>query len=276
MRYATLQDHLGCEKNRAVERATDVGLDGLELIIPDGVHNVGADGMHLDMTGIDPDADELWSPVKRDRLRTHAEDLEIELPSICPTFLNFRPGLIAADPGERGSVAEIYEQLVTVVDDIGGDLILIPFFLDAEIGSEAERNRVADAIQPAMDAAEDADVTLAIENTLPADENRELLDRIDSPSAGIYYDVANTTAQGYDPGEEIRALGDAVSRIHFKDHDERGKGTMLGEGRVDFEGVASALDEVEYDGWIMLETMFVDDPVEAMIENLQFARELVE
>lgn len=276
MRYATLQDHLGCGKHQAIERAADVGLDGLELIIPDGVHNVGADGMHLDMTGIDPEADELWSPVNRDRLRTRGEIHGIELPSICPTFLNFRSGLTSESPDEREAVVGIYEELIMVVDNIGGDLILVPFFLDAEIASEAERNRVADAIQPAMDTAEDAGVTLAIENTLPADENRKLLDAIDSSAAGIYYDVANTTAQGYEPSIEIRELGDVVSRIHFKDHDEQGDGTILGEGVVNFDGVADAIEDVGYDDWIILETMFVHDPSEAMVDNLQFARELVD
>lgn len=276
MRYGTLQDHLGCGKDRAIERAAEVGLDGLELIVPDGVHNVGADGMHLDMTGLDAEADELWSPAERERLRTHAGEHGIELPSICPTFLNFRPGLLAEDPDERAAVAGIYEDLVAAVDDIGGDLILAPFFRDAEIETQVERTQVARAIRPAMETAADAGVTLAIENTLSADENRALLDAIDSPAAGVYYDVANTTARGYDPAAEIRALGDAISRVHFKDRNERGTGTMLGEGIVDFDGVADALDDIRYDGWIVLETMFVDDPIEAMSDNLGFARRLVD
>jgi len=276
MEYATLQDHLGCTKEPAIERAAEVGLDGLEFIIPDGVHNVGADGMHLDMTGLDAAADELWSSDQREQLRDHAGEHGITLPSICPTFLNFRPGLVAEDPEERAAVADLYVELVTAVSEIGGDLILIPFFLDAEIESETERDRVAEAIGPAMDAAEEAGVTLAIENTLPAEENLELLDDIDSPAAGIYYDVANATGFGFDPAEEIRTFGDAVSQVHFKDRDETGTGTMLGEGLVEFDRVGDALDDIGYDDWIILETMFVDDPVDAMAENLRFARNVVE
>ena len=59
MKFATIQDHLGCGKELAIERAAEMGLDGIEWLIPDGVHNVGADGMHLDMTGLDTDADEV-------------------------------------------------------------------------------------------------------------------------------------------------------------------------------------------------------------------------
>lgn len=276
MKYATMQDHLGCAKELAIERAAEIGLDGIEWLIPDGVHNVGADGMHLDMTGLDTDADEVWSSDQRAQIQHHAQENDIGLPSICPTFLNFRPGLVAEDSEERAAVADIYVDLVAAAEDIGAETILIPFFLEAEIESDAERDRLVDAIMPAMDAAEAAGVTLAIENTLPADENLALLDDIDSPAAGIYYDVANTTAFGFDPAEEIRTYGDAVSQIHFKDRDQTGTGTMLGEGVVEFERIGDALGDVGYDDWIILETMFDGNPVEAMSENLRFARGVAE
>jgi sugar phosphate isomerase/epimerase len=276
MKFATMQDHLGCGKELAIERAAEMGLDGIEWLIPDGVHNVGADGMHLDMTGLDTDADEVWSSEQRAQIQHHAEERHIALPSICPTFLNFRPGLVAEDPEERAAVADIYVDLVAAAGDIGADTILIPFFLEAEIESDAERDRMAEAITPAMDAAEAAGVTLAIENTLPAEENLELLKHIDSPAAGIYYDVANTTAFGFDPAEEIRTYGDTVSQVHFKDRDETGTGTMLGDGLVEFERVGDALEDVGYDDWIILETMFDGDPIDAMVENLRFARGVAE
>jgi len=276
MKYATMQDHLGCGKELAIERAAEIGLDGIEWLIPDGVHNVGADGMHLDMTGLDTDADEVWSSEQRAQIQHHAEEHGIALPSICPTFLNFRPGLIAEDPEERAAVADIYVDLVAAAEDIGADTILIPFFLEAEIESDAERDRLVEAIMPAMDAAEEAGVTLAIENTLPVDENLALLEDIDSPAAGIYYDVANTTAFGFDPAEEIRTYGDAVSQIHFKDRDETGTGTTLGEGVVEFERVGDALADTGYEDWIILETMFDGDPVDAMAQNLRFARSVAE
>lgn len=274
MRYATLQDHLDCDRERAVERVDEIGLDGLECIVPDGIHDVGPHGMRLDMEGVDPMSDDLWSEHGRDRLRDVADEHGVALPSLCPSFLNFRPGLTAADPEERTAAARILEDLVEVAADLGADVVLVPFFLEAEIESESQRNRVATAIQPAMRTAAEAGVTLALETSLPAAENRELLDEIDSDAAGIYYDVCNTTGFGYDPAEELRALGDAVTRVHFKDGE--GGDAMLGEGAVDFDAVADALADIGYDDWIVLETSYEDDPVAAMETNLAFARDLLE
>jgi len=275
MRFATLQDHLDCDKERAIERVASIGLDGLELVVPDGVHDVGPHGMDLDSTGLDPMADELWSAPERERLRGLADDHGVSLPSVCPSFLNFRPGLTAADGTERATVAGLLKDLVAATADVGGDAILVPFFRDAAIEDDAQRERVATALGPVADAAAEAGVTLGIENTLPADENRALLDAVDSPAAGIYYDVGNATSFGYDPAEELRTLADDVVRVHFKDGHDGGADAMLGEGQVDFEGVADALDAVGYDDWIVLETSYEDDPVAAMEANLAFARDLL-
>lgn len=276
MRYATLQDHLGCDKWTAVERGAAIGLDGLELVVPEGIHDVGPDGMALDPAGVSVEDDDIWSATDREDFRRHAAEHGIAVPSLCPSYLNFRPGLTAADGEERAAVVSELRRLVAAASDLGARTVLVPFFLDAAIENTAQRRRVAGAIEPAARAAESAGVTLALETSLPAGENRALLDAIDSPRVQLYYDVGNATRYGYDPGVELRELADRLAgQIHLKDGTESGD-SLLGEGRVGFGAVGDALGAIDYDGWLVLETIYGDDPVEAMAANLQFARDRLE
>ena len=277
MRFATSQDVLGCDKVTGIERAADIGFDGVELVVPDGIHRVDdEDGMVLDLDGIDPAADELWRPEGRTRVREAAERHGIALPSVCPSYLNLRPGLKSEDEDERAAVAADVEGLIEAAADLGAGTILVPFFYEAEIESEADRERVVAAVRDLAPAAEDAGVTLALETTLPPEEDRAMLDAIDSSAVGIYYDVGNSTWFGYDPAREFDLVGESIAMMHVKDSVEGSGDAMLGAGEVDFEGFADALATLGYEGWLVLETVHRGDPVADAAANLAFLREAVE
>jgi sugar phosphate isomerase/epimerase len=277
MQFATSQDVLGCDKLAGIERAADLGFDGVELVVPDGVHRVDeTDGMVLDMDGIDLSADELWTPEGRAGIREAADRHGIALPSVCPSYLNLRPGLKSVDADERAAVADDLRELVEAAADLGADTILTPFFYEAEIESEADRERVVGAVRDLATTAEDAGVTLALETTLPPEEDRAMVDAIDSPAVGVYYDVGNSTWLGYDPTREFEVVGESIAMMHVKDSVDSSGDAMLGVGEVDFEGFADALDTLCYDGWLVLETVHEGDPVGDAKANLEFLREAVE
>ncbi|MEF8841129.1 MAG: sugar phosphate isomerase/epimerase family protein [Haloarculaceae archaeon] len=277
MRFATSQDVLGCDKPTGIERAADLGFDGVELVVPDGIHRVDeADGMVLDLDGIDPYADDLWTPEGRARVRGVADRHGIELPSVCPSYFNCRPGLASPDEDERAAVAADLEGLIDVAADLGADTILVPFFYEAEIEDEADRERVVTAVRDLAPDAEAAGVTLALETSRPPEEDRAMLDAIDSPAVGIYYDVGNSTWFGYDPEIEFELVGESIAMMHVKDSVGSSGDAMLGAGEVDFAGFADALATLGYEGWLVLETVHESDPAADAGRNLQFLREAVE
>lgn len=277
MRFATSQDVLGCDKVTGIERAADLGFDGVELVVPDGIHRVDdEDGMVLDLDGIDPAADELWTPRGRTRVREAADRHGIELPSVCPSYLNCRPGLASPDEDERAAVAADLEGLIDVAADLGADTILVPFFYEAEIEDEADRERVVAAVRDLAPAAEDAGVTLALETSRPPEEDRAMLGAIDSSAVGIYYDVGNSTWSGYDPENEFELVGESIAMMHVKDSVGSSGDAMLGAGEVDFAGFADALATLGYEGWLVLETVHRGDPVDDAGANLAFLRDAVD
>jgi inosose dehydratase len=99
-----------------------------------------------------------------------------------------------------------------------------------------------------------------------------LADRLRGTRAGLCLDVGHHLVGGGDPVEAIRRHGALVTHVHAKDVDpsvlERLRAgelagfrpairerlfTELGNGALDLAGVVAALDEIEFDGWIMVE-----------------------
>lgn len=127
--------------------------------------------------------------------------------------------------------------------------ILVPFFGDGDLkGDTAGLDAVVAALKRLAPKAEAKGVVLAIENTLPAGDNIRILDRVQSPAVRVYYDVANSHDAGYPILDEIRRLGSRIVEVHAKDTKD-----LYGKGSIDFPGVRKALEDIGYEGWLVME-----------------------
>ena len=90
-------------------------------------------------------------------------------------------------------------------------------FLEAQIRTDDDVDRCADAFATLCPAAAERGVTLCFEGLFPADGIQTLAARAASPAFGCYFDLANPLRRGLDPPTEIRALGPLVRRVHIKD-----------------------------------------------------------
>jgi sugar phosphate isomerase/epimerase len=155
--------------------------------------------------------------------------------------------------------------------ELGAGVILVPFFMRGELGSEAHVERAAAAFRSLCPLAGERGVTLCYEGTLPAEEILSLAARVGSDAFGVYFDLANPLAKrGLDVPTEIRAVGRLIRRVHLKDTRVTAGDCRPGTGRVDFAECARALSEVGYDGWLTLETPPAPPPLIA--RDLSFAR----
>ena len=163
-------------------------------------------------------------------------------------LLNSNP--LASDP--RGPAW--LEQSIDAAKDLGAKVILVAFFGKGSLleGREVKKDDVDVVVQrlkTAAPRAKEAGVVLAIENTLSAQQNADVLDRIGSDAVQIYYDVGNSTGMRYDVPAEIRFLKSRIASFHFKDGPH-----YLGEGKVKFPAIEAAIREIAYQGWIVMET----------------------
>jgi sugar phosphate isomerase/epimerase len=131
---------------------------------------------------------------------------------------------------------------------------------------------VGDALRDLAPAAEKAGVILGLEDTISARDNVRIMERSKSPAVLTYYDVGNSTQQGFDIIEEIRWLGrERICEVHLKDNPH-----FLGQGKIDFPAVVSALADIGYDKWAQLETDCPTGSVENdMTTNLSYIRGVI-
>jgi sugar phosphate isomerase/epimerase len=131
---------------------------------------------------------------------------------------------------------------------------------------------VGDLLAEIAPAAERAHVILGLEDTISARDNVRIMERTKSRAVLTYYDVGNSTSNGFNVVEEIRWLGRGrICELHFKDNPH-----FLGTGPIDFPAVVHALADIEFDGWAQLETDCPTGDVAAdMAVNLAYIRGLL-
>jgi sugar phosphate isomerase/epimerase len=212
----------------------------------------------------------------RDRLeslRRAQREHGIAVPSLVLGEHSDLGGIADADPEVAAEARRDVERAIEWAAQLRADAILVPFFGRAELREDADLERAALAFRPLCELAGTRGVTLCYEGTLPADRIHALAERIGSGAFGCYFDLANVVARGMDTATELRALGELVCRVHFKDSRVATGDCPPGLGGVDFAGSADALDEIGYDGWIVLETPA--GPTELVARDLAFARSVL-
>jgi sugar phosphate isomerase/epimerase len=119
---------------------------------------------------------------------------------------------------------------------------------DLDMKKTAEIDHVVKVLKELAPKAEKLGIAIALENYLSAEDNMAIIDRVGSSAVKVYYDVGNSTDKGRDVLKEIRKLGKLIVEFHAKD-----AGHMLGQGRIDFQAVRKAMDDIEFSGWIQIE-----------------------
>jgi len=138
------------------------------------------------------------------------------------------------------------------------------------IQTAAEREYAGDALRELGLEAEKAGVVLGLEDTISAEDNVRIMERARSKAVSVYYDVGNSTRNGFDVVKEIRWLGkDRICQIHLKDNPN-----YMGEGAIQFPAVMQAIRDIGFVGYAMLETdTHRESTVEAdMKRNLGYIR----
>jgi L-ribulose-5-phosphate 3-epimerase len=151
-------------------------------------------------------------------------------------------------------------------------VLLLPFFGPWAMTTQAEQEYVGDALRELGPEAEKAGVILGLEDTISAEDNVRIMDRSQSKYVKVYYDVGNSTENGFDAVKEIRWLGkDRVCQFHLKDNPH-----FLGEGDIDFRPIMHTIRDEGFAGFCNLETDVHSESVEAdMRQNLLFIKDVL-
>ena len=117
---------------------------------------------------------------------------------------------------------------------------------------------------------------LGLEMELPCEQYVGIVRLKPHRNLGIYYDVGNATAAGYDPASDLRAIGPHLVGLHLKDRRRNGPTVPFGEGHTDFAAVVKALKQIEYSGTLVLEAPSGVEYLDAASRNHQYIRTLLD
>ncbi len=225
---------------------------------------LGFDGVQISI-GKGKDKLPLSDPALQKTFLNESERVDLKIESLCLEILH--QNYLKSDPLGQRWVADS----IPIAKAMGVRVVLLPFFGKGAVETVAEMDKVGDVLKEVAPAAEKSGVILGLEDTISARDNVRIMDRTQSSAVLTYYDVGNSTNNGFDVVKEIRWLGRArICEVHLKDNPH-----YLGEGSIDFKAVIDALADLGFDGWAQLET---DSPasVEAdMRRNLKFIRGLI-
>jgi sugar phosphate isomerase/epimerase len=191
----------------------------------------------------------------------------ITIASVAAHFLN-NGNIASADVATVTDAMLQIRRGIRICQAVGARVLLVPFFFKADIIGEAGLERLMRNLRVLAYDAEQAGVVLGVESTLSAADNCRVVDTVASPAVGIYWDMANGMAVGYDPVADVRAMGQRIVQVHGKEfaHDGGAVGTReqprfdrlnavpLGQGDVPVAAIMQTLREVGYSGHVVLET----------------------
>ena len=246
--------------------AQKIGLDGVEVSF--------SDGGEFDLR--DREVRQTYYDASR--------DTGVAIATLAMGILNKRP--FATDPDAPQWVADCIETMGTMKSEaaevadrdlasrIAPSVVLLAFFGKANLKDKPEMmSATIDRLRKVAPLAEKAGVVLGIESMLDAADHLKIVDGVDSPSVRVYYDTRNMANAGYEIVEDVRQIGgeNLCRSLHFKE-----KGTILGQGDIDFVPFKKTLDEIGFDGWLTIESSLPKgmEVLEAYRGNAAFLRKL--
>jgi hexulose-6-phosphate isomerase len=259
--------------DRCLRKACELDFDGLEVtmedpapLLPEALSSATDDilaiGRSVGMTTERPGGLTVSSTEAEIRaIARVAAQAGICVHSIATMMLFFYP-LSSPVPAVRDRGVQIVLRMIRAGAILGVDTVLIyPGMVTPTVGYREVYRRSQAVLRDLEVEARQKGVVLALENVWnrflqsPLEMAR-YVDELQSPSIGVYFDVANVLRLGY-PEDWLRILGPRVKGVHFKDfrcdvNNIRGF-THLLHGDVDWAAVAGALREIGYTGFVTIE-----------------------
>ncbi len=234
----------------ALALAKEIGLDGVQVSLGNTENN-----MHLRQKKV------------QQAYHKAADQYGVQVSSLAIGELN-------RVPYKSEAVTEEWvRDSIEVAQAMGCPVILLAFFDKGDLkGDKPGTEEVIRRLKKVAPKAEKAGVILGVESWLSADEHLEIIQAVGSENVRVYYDVANAHKMGYDIYEEMARLGkEYICEIHAKEN-----GYLLGQGKIDFVKVKHILDEMNYQGWVIIEGATPEgaDIYPSYVANRQYLHDL--
>lgn len=226
-----------------------VGTDELALL--PAIAEMGYDGVELPL--FNPDAPD----VAAIRNALAASGLHPTASTALPA------GLSLIDPDRSEAGVAWLSRIIRTTAALGAQILCGPMCvpvgeLRGRGYTQAEWDTAVESLQAAGAVAASEGVTLALEplnrfetfmfNTV--DDGVRLVEAVDNPAVGLLLDTFHMHIEEKSTPDAIRRAGPHIKHFHTSEND---RGTV-GTGQVAWSETFAALDEIGYDGWLVVES----------------------
>ena len=240
---------------RVLEPLSEMGVDGVELIVDEAENSV----------------EELLT--HQDQVRAILVKYRMAVPSLC-TMLTWSHNLASTDEATRRRAVELAQGMCHVAKAYGaGAFLVIAGEPEPHTPLRLTWNNAIRSLRQVARTAEELDVLIGVENPrtsfldTPCEMARFLAD-VNHPNVGCYLDPANGMNKRWGfPENWCTALAGRIVGVHIKGFDrERNRKVFCYEGDLDWSEVIPVLKECGYDGYLMVETPAPEAGLETGLE----------
>ncbi len=251
-------ESLGLPLRRALQEAERLSVSGVQV---DAAGDLAPD--RLSQTG---------RREFRHLLRAH----NLELTAVgCP----LRRGLDDAEQQEAR--IDHVKKVLSLSFDLGPRIAIVQAGHVPDKDDDPRMRLLSEALQALGGHGDRVGSTLALETGLESGAAlAAFLARFDTGSLGVNLDSANLVMNGFDPYEGSRALRGKVVHAHAKDArqataNRTAQEVPLGHGDIDWMLFVSVLEEIDYNGWLVVEREGGDNRVADVEAGVKFLRRFV-
>ncbi len=174
--------------------------------------------------------------------------------------------ITSADPDERKAGIKRLRDVVDITAEMGGDVASGPIYvplgqLSGKGRTDDEFKWAVECMRVAAEHAEKMDVVLGVEplnrfethvfNT--AADTTKFVAEVGHRKVKVHLDTFHCNIEEKDTPSAIRATGKHLGHFHASESDRGTPGT----GQVDWKGCFSALRDVNYSGWVTIESFAI-------------------
>jgi hexulose-6-phosphate isomerase len=198
----------------------------------------------------------------------------VRIDYICADIFMQQP-LIRVSQEIREENKEHLKNILLSAKEVGAIGVEIPFVDASSIKSESEKNELISCMHEAFELAGEIGMKISLETDLNPTNFKELLDRINLNHVQANYDIGNSASLGFDPVEEIDAIGNRILNVHVKDRKLGSTTVPLGTGDADIKLSLSRLSEINYLGGITMQAARGTDDIEVAKSQLKYTLEII-
>lgn len=192
-------------------------------------------------------------------------------------FVGLQENPISSDPAIRAAATENLKRAVDDANVIGAEIIIGGLYqahkyFTGTAATADEWNWSAEYLHTVGEYAAKSGVSLGLEFlnrfevfliTNSADCKR-MVEQVGLDNVGVHYDTHHANIEDPAPGVALGNIKGVLNHVHLS---ESHRGT-LGTGQVDWAANFSALKDLDYSGWLVIEAFGTSDPELAVAANV--------